>query len=325
MALQSQAFRGDAKLEAAAVSNPAHIVPGARGDHVRKIQRALNRLENAGLDPDGVYGQGTADAVLAYKQKREIINRSYETQADNIVGLMTMAALDAEMAASEGSATGVPLVSRSPIGACDEQAPAEAKDGGGASDLQPADPVTVALISKLVVKVRLAITAARFQLTVAGPFVRTSEKLTPPTGPFQAPARQAINLLINVFSMDKHKNPRPGFETSGAFASMDVALNRSFGAPADCPVLFVPTHINPWRQTSRIRQRVGHSSRRRSSSGLGVPAGRSTFAMPSRNMRAGADSTLIHELAHFVGGQPLKISHDNGAQSEPHVNDRTVG
>ena len=53
---------------------------------------------------------------------------------------MTMAALDAEVAASEGSATGVPLVSRSSFGVCDEQAPAEAKAGSGASDLQPADP-----------------------------------------------------------------------------------------------------------------------------------------------------------------------------------------
>ena len=29
MALKSKLFRGDAKLEAAAVSNPAHITPGA--------------------------------------------------------------------------------------------------------------------------------------------------------------------------------------------------------------------------------------------------------------------------------------------------------
>ena len=41
MGLQSKLFRGDPKLEAAAVSNPAHIVPGAIGDHVRKIQKAL--------------------------------------------------------------------------------------------------------------------------------------------------------------------------------------------------------------------------------------------------------------------------------------------
>jgi hypothetical protein len=101
MVLQSQLFRGDPKLEAAAVSDPAHIVPGATGDHVRKIQLALIRLDGATIAPDGVYGPATAAAVLAYKQKRNIINRSYQTKADNIVGKMTMAALDKEMLEAE--------------------------------------------------------------------------------------------------------------------------------------------------------------------------------------------------------------------------------
>lgn len=47
MSLQSRLLRGDPKLEAAAVSDPAHIVPGARGPHVTKIQQALNQM--AGL------------------------------------------------------------------------------------------------------------------------------------------------------------------------------------------------------------------------------------------------------------------------------------
>jgi hypothetical protein len=38
MALQSKLFRGDAKLEAALVSDSAHIVQGAIGSHVGKIQ-----------------------------------------------------------------------------------------------------------------------------------------------------------------------------------------------------------------------------------------------------------------------------------------------
>jgi peptidoglycan hydrolase-like protein with peptidoglycan-binding domain len=101
MALQSQLFRGDAKLEAAAVSDPAHIVPGARGEHVRKIQLALIQLDEAVIDPDGIYGPATAAAVFAYKNKRNIVNRSYQTQADNIVGKMTMALLDAELLSKE--------------------------------------------------------------------------------------------------------------------------------------------------------------------------------------------------------------------------------
>lgn len=35
--------------------------------------------------------------MLAYKQKRLIINFTYQTKADDIVGKMTITALDAEM------------------------------------------------------------------------------------------------------------------------------------------------------------------------------------------------------------------------------------
>jgi hypothetical protein len=98
MPLQSQLFRGDPKLEAAAVSDPAHIVPGAMGNHVSKIQQALIQLDGAAIDADGIYGPGTAAAVLAFKRKRNIVNRAYQTTPDNIVGKMTIAALDKELA-----------------------------------------------------------------------------------------------------------------------------------------------------------------------------------------------------------------------------------
>lgn len=103
--LKSNLFRGDKQLEAAAVSNPAHIVPGAVGPHVGKIQQALIEIQGASIDPAELraqrYGPSTAKTVLAYKQKREIINRSYQTEADNVVGIMTMASLDSEMYARE--------------------------------------------------------------------------------------------------------------------------------------------------------------------------------------------------------------------------------
>jgi peptidoglycan hydrolase-like protein with peptidoglycan-binding domain len=101
MALRSKLFRGDPKLEAAAVSDPAHIVPGSAGPHVGKIQQALIKLDGAAIVVDSVYGPATAAAVLAYKQKRNIINTARQTKADNIVGKMTMASLDAEMLATE--------------------------------------------------------------------------------------------------------------------------------------------------------------------------------------------------------------------------------
>jgi peptidoglycan hydrolase-like protein with peptidoglycan-binding domain len=101
MALQSRLLRGDPKLEAAAISDPAHIVPGTRGEQVRKIQLALIQLERANIQPDGIYAPSTSAAVLLYKQRRNIVNRSYQTTADNIVGKMTIASLDEELLGAE--------------------------------------------------------------------------------------------------------------------------------------------------------------------------------------------------------------------------------
>jgi peptidoglycan hydrolase-like protein with peptidoglycan-binding domain len=101
MALKSRLFRGDPKLEAAATSNSAHITSGAAGEHVRKIQYAVARLEGIPLAQDGIYGPQTANAVLGYKKKRNIINRSYQSQADDIVGILTIQSLDLEMFEAE--------------------------------------------------------------------------------------------------------------------------------------------------------------------------------------------------------------------------------
>lgn len=104
MPLQSQLFRGDPKLEAAAVSDPAHIVQGARGGHVGKIQLALIRLDRAVIAADESYGPATAAAVTAYKQKRMILNA--QNKVDNIVGKKTIDRLDKEMLAAEQLNTG---------------------------------------------------------------------------------------------------------------------------------------------------------------------------------------------------------------------------
>ena len=97
MPLSSRCFSGDPKLEAAAIQDSAHIGAGSSGPHVGKIQLALNTLNQAALTIDNIYGQATADAVLAYKKKRGLVNRSYQTSADNITGKMTVTSLDAEM------------------------------------------------------------------------------------------------------------------------------------------------------------------------------------------------------------------------------------
>jgi len=101
MTLKSQLFRGDPKLEACLVQDAAHITQGAIGAHVSKIQAALIRLDSAdiasGEEANSSYGPSTANAVLEYKQARNVINRSYQTQADNIVGKMTIKKMDDEL------------------------------------------------------------------------------------------------------------------------------------------------------------------------------------------------------------------------------------
>jgi peptidoglycan hydrolase-like protein with peptidoglycan-binding domain len=109
MSLQSGLFKGDPRLEACLIQHPAHIKLGATGDHVRKIQMALSLLDGLQMDSgdlaDKTYGPSTAAAVLAFKRKRNIVNWSYETQVDNIVGKMTIAALDEEMLQWEQNTT----------------------------------------------------------------------------------------------------------------------------------------------------------------------------------------------------------------------------
>src|SRR5882757_6824268 len=101
MKLQSKLLKGDPKLEACLVNDTAHVLQGARGEHVSKLQQAVNALGDQAISPDEIasqsYGPSTAFAVLSYKKKRNIINFSYQTQADNIVGKMTIASLDKEM------------------------------------------------------------------------------------------------------------------------------------------------------------------------------------------------------------------------------------
>ncbi len=114
MPLTSILFKNCRELQACAVSHAAHVVPGARGEHVARIQKALTLLDGARLDLDGAYGPATAAAVLAYKTKRRIINFGYQTAPDNIVGIMTITTMDRELNALPRPPlqTGVPRCSR---------------------------------------------------------------------------------------------------------------------------------------------------------------------------------------------------------------------
>ena len=105
MPLKSGTLVGDERLEACLVKDSAHLTPGVQGEFVAKVQAALEYLDNLRIDEQELdtqtYGPSTAAAVLAFKKKRKIINYSYQTQEDNIVGRMTIKALDDELVLAE--------------------------------------------------------------------------------------------------------------------------------------------------------------------------------------------------------------------------------
>jgi hypothetical protein len=115
--LRSDEFKDDPKLEACATNPSAHLLIGTPpGPHILKIQLALERLRPTGppifaTEKSAMsYGPTTAKAVLNYKKTHvpPIINFSYQHDPDEIVGQMTIKALDDDL-------TGTPLPSRDAV------------------------------------------------------------------------------------------------------------------------------------------------------------------------------------------------------------------
>jgi len=88
MPLVSQQFKNDDELEQCLVDDVHHVVPGVRGPHVAKIQEALIKLGEGVISAAGLstmqYGNTTAQSVLAYKTRRGIINKAYQTELSQI-------------------------------------------------------------------------------------------------------------------------------------------------------------------------------------------------------------------------------------------------
>lgn len=101
MPLKSKAFKDDTKLQNCLLYDRDHILPGSRGEHVAKIQRALIQLGEAVINPGEIeselYGVTTSESVRRFKVKRKIVNTRYQDKADNIVGRMTIERLDKEV------------------------------------------------------------------------------------------------------------------------------------------------------------------------------------------------------------------------------------
>jgi len=113
MPLRSRLFAGDRRLEACLVDDKAHLTQGTRGDFVSKVHTALFLVDGLNVDAAELraqlYGRSTAQAVLAYKRKRHIVNPAYQHTEDDIVGKMTVASLDNEVALREAQPADFPL------------------------------------------------------------------------------------------------------------------------------------------------------------------------------------------------------------------------
>ena len=107
MPLKSDALAGDERLEACLVKDTAHLTLGVQGDFVAKVQAAIMFLDDLTIDDQDLdtntYGKSTAAAVLKFKKKRKIINHSYQQHEDDIVGKMTIKAIDDELVRAENT------------------------------------------------------------------------------------------------------------------------------------------------------------------------------------------------------------------------------
>ena len=115
--LISDEFKDDRALEDCATIPRKHLEVGSHpGRHILKVQLAIERLRPNGpmIDPaekrDMRYGSTTAKAVLNYKATHvpPIINKTYQSTPDEIVGQGTIKAMDADLA-------GTPLPTREAV------------------------------------------------------------------------------------------------------------------------------------------------------------------------------------------------------------------
>ncbi|GHU75944.1 hypothetical protein AGMMS49992_20790 [Clostridia bacterium] len=89
---------------ASAASNPndaaaASLKKGDTGTSVKVMQTLLKKLGYITFNPDGVFGSGTEDAVIAFQQRNGLT-------ADGKVGAATLSALNSSKAVAAASATG---------------------------------------------------------------------------------------------------------------------------------------------------------------------------------------------------------------------------
>lgn len=279
MPLQSQLFRDDSALQACLVKDSAHVVKGARGAHVERIQTALCILEGALIDPDeltaSVYGPSTAGVVLAYKKKRDIINRSYQQRADDIVGKMTIASLDRELATAEKKKSSriCREPSSGPASINRRSSLVEQRGVGDAVQVQ-----APAILSVLFQLVRIKDTLGKHSFSLASEPLRRANELVAPFG-------QRI-AHINGFSFATNFKPKVGEaeEFKGLRKAAEAAMP-GFGKAIR--VLICPFRANDKQEDDLKTNAISVSVE-----------GFDRFIVMNANLLRADRGTLLHEMIH---------------------------
>lgn len=298
MPLVSRLFRGDKRLAACQVNDADHVLLGTKGDFVSKIQLALAELDDANISTDEilrqVYGKSTAKSVLNFKVKRQVINRSYQTKADDIVGKMTITQLDAEMARLElkggrrpgdGNCCGAPPGVPRPAIAPELPKPAKSLAIGNLSPpFVPSFP-----LPPLIKMVQLNI---HFSYTIAGQrasggkhdelFKRAFELLLPK------------GILLNTDSPVAHILPDYAVIDGLLVSHQFMMLNTSMRFRANVPSNFLRVIICPFDPNTEFGVTAGGAD---PDTGKKVPP----FVLINANVINPDRCTLVHELIHTTG------------------------
>ena len=297
MPLRSTTLKGSAALQACLVNDRAHVTQGAVGAHVGLIQKCLLVLEPSVISADEIrsrtYGRTTAASVLAYKKPRDIVNRSYQSQADNIVGKMTIARLDEDIAKVEQART---LFARCPqgggVGPLAVRSFAAGSVGGG-----PGAPPAQFRRALFIHLQRTEIFTTGVELFALELLARARAILRPlgmtvvEQNSLGGPAVPWPDVLIHTqFPADR-------------FAVRKAAINMTAGDPAILRVIFGPfdpidaiTGITDGGQVPNVIENVPK------------------FVLINTTRRNPDHGTLLHEMIHasFLGVSP---DHDRDARS----------
>lgn len=251
-------------------------------------------MDGAAIDADGSYGPATAAAALSYKQKRNIVNRSYQTQADNIVGKMAIAAMYKELLANEPMpqpGLTCPLFFACPPDAGGQPARPRAIQLGLVGDAGPAATSDADIMAEAVRFSRQCLWDASGDLRSVGNTLRQSQPLNPVQ-------EKTFNSAIRWSNLNRADTPAciTHLDTAVSLMVRNHGIKTSSGGPI---VLTRATGETYWGLTQL------------NSPDLGMKCGDPFFNRGGPNCRR---DVVTHEFFHLIG-----IKHGGGALMGPTI------